>query len=61
MAASFDVAEVGLGPELLHRRFQLVRRSVEIEGVGRADGQVDFAVEITPELRPVTAEALATS
>jgi len=61
MAAPLDVAEVGPGPEPLHRRFQQVRSTVEIEGVGRADGQVDLAVEITPELRPVTAEALATS
>src|SRR5262245_8842077 len=44
MAAPFDVAEVGPGPEPLHRRFQQVRRTVEIEGVGRADGQVDLAV-----------------
>ena len=58
MAAPFDVAEVGLGPESLHRRFQPVHRTVEKEGVRRAHGQVDFAVEITPELRPVATEAL---
>src|SRR6478735_3878021 len=58
MAAPFDVAEVGPGPELLHRRFQQARRTVEIEGVCRADGKVDLAVEITPELLPVAAEVL---
>lgn len=58
MAAPFDVAEVGPCPEPPHRRFQPVRRTVEIEGVGRAHGQLDLPVEITPELRPVAAEAL---
>src|SRR5215472_3161389 len=58
MAAPFDVAEVGPRPEPLHRCFQQVSRTVEIEGVGRAHGQVHLAVEITPELRPVAAEVL---
>ena len=58
MAAAFDVAEVGPGPEPLHRCFQQVRRAVEIERVIRAHGQVDLTVEIPLELRPVPAQAL---
>jgi hypothetical protein len=56
MAAPFDVAKVGSAPEPLQRRFQPVRRPVEIEGVGRTHGQVDLPVEIMPEVRPVAAE-----
>src|SRR5438128_563899 len=58
MAAPFDVAEVGSGPEPLHRRFQQVRHAIQIERIGRTDRKVDLAVEITPEIRPLEAEAL---
>src|SRR5258708_4638298 len=58
VTAPFNVAEIGLGTERLHRRFQAVRSTVEIKRIRRSNGQVDLAVEITPQLRPMAAEVL---
>src|ERR1035437_3345672 len=47
-----DVGEVGVGVETLENGFVLVRGTIEIEGVGGADDEVDAAFEVGSALRP---------
>src|SRR5512143_2465842 len=48
-----QVTEIGLRAHGLHDFRQTASRTIEIEGVGCAHGQMDLAVEIALQARPV--------
>src|SRR3546814_5494261 len=59
MGAAGDEAEGRLRAEPVEHRLQPVRGAIEVEGIGGADDQVDLAVEVGLEARPVALDDMS--
>src|SRR3546814_16637755 len=59
MGAAGDEAEGRFRAEPVEHRLQPVRGAIEVEGIGGADDQVDLAVEVGLEARPVALDDMS--
>src|SRR3546814_18377552 len=59
MGAAGDEAEGRFRAEPVEHRLQPVSGAIEVEGIGGADDQVDLAVEVGLEARPVALDDMS--